>query len=300
MYNIFLNSLKSLTSTCILIWYSYLLFSCTNDDSIILETQRGQLEYSPDLALILDSWGLSDVTKLDEEIKEDIESLNIRYSKIPSTTFNGQIVIIDGNGNGKFEYDSIDIIGLTSFNDKLKFNTINYSKSIHPIVIKIGDEKYEVNFIEDGSNIKLVNLNKSQLPYDLTYPYNIPNVNVKKLTKNATLNKENNKYTYVEFWGTWCKPCIELIPEIQTLQKDFSDQLNIISVDYRDRDFNRVKRYIKKYKMSWDHIIADDTLMDEFGRPNFFPCGVFFDPRGNLIEFGISPNKVREHLENNS
>ena len=276
MYNLFLNSLRSLTFTCILIWYSYLLFSCTNDNSIILETQIGQLEYSPDLALVLDSWGLSDVTKLDEEIMEDIESLHIRYSKIPSTTFNGQIVIIDVNGNGKFEYDSIDIIGLTSFNDKLKFNTINYSKSLHPIVIKISDEKYEVNLIEDGSNIKLVNLNKSQLPYDLTYPYTIPNVNVKKLTKNSTLDKEYNKYTYVEFWGTWCKPCLELIPEIQALQKDFSNQINIIGVNYRDRDLDRVKRYIKKYKMSWDHIIADDTLMDEFGRPNFFPCGVFF------------------------
>lgn len=300
MYSIFLNSLKSLASLCMLFWLSHLLYSCTNEDSIILETHKGKLEYSRILAVVLDSWGLSDMTKLDEAIKEDIESLNIRYGELPSTTFNGQIVLIDGNGDGKFEYDSIDMIGLTSFKDKLRFNSINYSKSKHPFVIKVADEKYEVNFTQDGRTIKLVKLNQSQLPFDLTYPYQIPNIKVRKLTKNATLNKDNNKYTYVEFWGTWCKPCIQLVPEIQALQKDLSDQLNIIGVDYRDRDLDRVRRYIKEYTMSWDHIVADDALMAEFGRPGFFPCGVLFDPKGNLIEFGISPGKVRAYIQNNS
>ena len=295
--NISLNNSKKLGFLLTIGLYSFM-----NNQSTSLSTHEINLEYSlevdPEYSHILASqlggWGIIDITKLDP--KEDIESLDIRYAEIPSTVYKAQIVILDANRNGKFEYDSIDIVGLTSFNQKLNFLNINFIRSSKPIVVKIEDETYEIDLIEDGSKINLTKIEIGETQFDLTYPYRLPKIPVRALTKNATLNKSNNKYTYVEFWGTWCKGCIQIIPEIRSLKKDFNDRLNIISIDYMDNDLKRVKEYIIKYKMNWDHIVANRALMKEFATP-YFPCGILFDPEGYLIEYGILPGEVGEILK---
>lgn len=274
----------------------------TNDQSIELTTHPIELTYSSEtdqansflLGSYLGDLGLIDITKLDP--KEDIESLNVKYAKIPSTSYKAQIILIDGNRNGKFEYDSIDLVGLTSFNERLRIENVNFSRSKQPITLKVGTKIYELQFKEDGSIITLTKTEAEERKITLNFPYRLPEIEVRALTKNARLKKSNGKYTYVEFWGTWCKPCIQIIPEIQALKTAYGDRLNIISVDYQDNDIERVKEYLVKYQMNWDHLIADKALMRAFATP-YFPCGMLFDPSGNLIEYGISPAKVGEILE---
>lgn len=42
------------------------------------------------------------------------------------------------------------------------------------------------------------------------------------------------KVTLVEFWATWCAPCIELFPHISELQEKYADDLVVINVTYED------------------------------------------------------------------
>lgn len=274
----------------------------TKNKSIELKTHQIKLTYSPEtdpeyslsLEYYIAHLGLIDITKLYP--KEEIESLNIMCAVIPSTSFKAQVIMIDANRNGRFEYDSTDWIGLTSFNEQFRIENVNFSRSGRPITLKVDTEIYELQFKEDGSSITLTKTEAETSQADLTFPYRLPDMEVRALTKNARLNKPNGKYTYVEFWGTWCKPCIQIIPEIQSLKQSYGEKVNIISVDYYDNDMERVKEYIVKYKMHWDHLVGNKALIREFANPSY-PCGVLFDPNGNLVEYKISPAKVGEILK---
>lgn len=277
--------------------YSCLSYTQVSQEAVIMETHKVNLEYSRFLEFQLGGLGLLDMTKFSSQ--SDIDSLNIRFCDVPSTSYNPQIVIIDVNKNSKFEYDSIDLVGFIgtrNLNKNLDFRKIKLAKSKQPIIIKTENQLFEVNISLYGKNIELIKKNTNEVQSFLSFPYELPNIDVQKLTKNATLNKANGKYTFVEFWGTWCKPCLELIPEIKSLRTEFVDKLNIVSIDYRDRDFERVKQYIIKYEMNWDHVIANKILMKEFGNPSYFPFGILFDPQGKLIEYGITPEDARKHL----
>lgn len=276
---------------------TFIFISCERNMTLELETQIVELEHDIFLENQLSGLGLVDMTKLSETLKKEIEEMQIvRFADFPSKNYAAQIVMIDANRNGKFEYDSIDMFGLSGFKESFQIHKVNFTKSKEPVVVKIGKEFFEVNLREDGTGVELVAKGEEKDQYVIAYPYLLPEVEFKKLTKNAALQKNNGKFTYVEFWGTWCKPCIEIVPDIKKLKNQFDDHLNIVSVNYRDQDMDRVKRFILKKKMNWDHIVATRDLLEEFGNPNFVPCGILFDPQGRLIQYGIEPDEVKAFL----
>jgi thiol-disulfide isomerase/thioredoxin len=64
------------------------------------------------------------------------------------------------------------------------------------------------------------------------------------------------KYTLIDFWGTWCEPCLDMTPSLVAVQNKFPSKLNIISIA-NDQNKNVVKLYAKKSKMNWIHGFAD-------------------------------------------
>lgn len=84
-----------------------------------------------------------------------------------------------------------------------------------------------------------------------------PNFTIEALLgeDSVRLSKFSNKYILLDFWGSWCGPCITSIPKIKALNDKYAaNGLRIISLafDYR-RNFYTLLDLIHKYKMSWAH-----------------------------------------------
>lgn len=77
---------------------------------------------------------------------------------------------------------------------------------------------------------------------------------------NAT-GPKRKKYTLLDFWGTWCGPCIAGLPKLKAFHEAHQDRISIVSIAY-DRDPTRVKQFIEKQGMnrqSWQHKFESQT-----------------------------------------
>lgn len=68
----------------------------------------------------------------------------------------------------------------------------------------------------------------------------------------------------IEFGATWCKPCIEAIPELSNLQREFGQQLKVISVFVMERNprddkyIQTIQTFVKKHSDKIEYSIAAD------------------------------------------
>lgn len=67
-------------------------------------------------------------------------------------------------------------------------------------------------------------------------------INITDFLKNEPADKNfDNKYKVMEFWATWCAPCLAAVPHLNSLQDEFKDQdgLVFLSITYESPEKTR-------------------------------------------------------------
>jgi thiol-disulfide isomerase/thioredoxin len=65
------------------------------------------------------------------------------------------------------------------------------------------------------------------------------------------LDQMKGRVVLIDFWATWCGPCMEELPQIKQIAKDFAGQpLVILSLSW-DEDEQKWKRFVAKNQMTW-------------------------------------------------
>jgi thiol-disulfide isomerase/thioredoxin len=79
----------------------------------------------------------------------------------------------------------------------------------------------------------------------------------------APLFEQRNDTTYlINFWATWCKPCLEELPLLQQLQEENQDQplrVLLISLDTVPAAIARIPDYLERRDLDLPTIVLTDT-----------------------------------------
>lgn len=79
----------------------------------------------------------------------------------------------------------------------------------------------------------------------------------------SIMQKDDGKLYVVNFWATWCKPCIEELPhfmEVNELYKsDPNFKMILVSLDNRKALDTKVKRFIENNNLNVDVYLLDDN-----------------------------------------
>jgi len=88
------------------------------------------------------------------------------------------------------------------------------------------------------------------------------------------LDQMQGRVVLIDFWATWCAPCMKELPEIKKIAKDFARQpLVILSVSW-DEDEQTWEDFVRKNQMTWpqyrdvDHRLG--RLFEVEGIPSYF------------------------------
>lgn len=100
--------------------------------------------------------------------------------------------------------------------------------------------------------------------------------------KEINLAELKGKVVFINFWATWCPPCLAEMPSIHTLHQKFSADKDIvfIMVD-ADSDFEKSQNYMDKrrYKMP---VYAMSSSIPENLFKGSLPTTIVFDKKGRI------------------
>ncbi|MDY7396758.1 TlpA disulfide reductase family protein [Aureibaculum sp. 2210JD6-5] len=98
------------------------------------------------------------------------------------------------------------------------------------------------------------------------------------------LNDLRGKMVLLDFWGTWCGPCVSEMPRLKKYHEQYKNQLAIVGVNQGDR-LKKVRKFVNDHNYNWHHIPAKDSLknlVDVFN-VTIFPTKVLLDEKGKII-----------------
>lgn len=78
----------------------------------------------------------------------------------------------------------------------------------------------------------------------------------------ARFSDFEGKLLILDFWATWCHPCIEAIPRLEQLQREFDGQLQILMVTSQDKSM--IAKFFAARKVTLPSVTGDEALSGLF------------------------------------
>ncbi len=79
-------------------------------------------------------------------------------------------------------------------------------------------------------------------------------------------NKSDTVYV-VNFWATWCKPCVAELPEFEKLNEAYKDKkvkVILVSIDFKEDKTKKLIPFLQKHKYTSEVILLDEVNGNDF------------------------------------
>jgi thiol-disulfide isomerase/thioredoxin len=89
------------------------------------------------------------------------------------------------------------------------------------------------------------------------------------------------EYVLLDFWATWCGPCMAQIPHIRALHEKFSN-VQVIGIS-ADQDSSKMKNAIAGNQMKWTHVWDENRLLATQLNVLAYPSLILIDRSGKIV-----------------
>ena len=108
------------------------------------------------------------------------------------------------------------------------------------------------------------------------------------------------KILILDFWATYCKPCIEEIPHLMELQKRYPGRIEIVGLHVGgEEDRPKVPEFVRRLNITYPLATPEDALTAYvFGDDTQIPQTAIFDSSGRTVKKIVGfDDKIRQELD---
>jgi thiol-disulfide isomerase/thioredoxin len=92
------------------------------------------------------------------------------------------------------------------------------------------------------------------------------------------------KVAVVNFWATWCVPCIQEIPSFNKLHREFADKgVQVVGISMDEEGKERVEPFLKKHPMEYTVALGSEALNKQY-QLDQLPVTLVYDKSGKQIK----------------
>lgn len=119
-----------------------------------------------------------------------------------------------------------------------------------------------------------------------------PNFSLNDLNGNSvSLTDFRGKWVILDFWGSWCAPCLKGMPELKEIYQQYGGRIEIIGVDCNDSE-ESWRNAVARLELPWISVYQpEDGTVTKAYSVSAFPTKVVINPNGKIqkIYSGASP-----------
>ena len=98
-----------------------------------------------------------------------------------------------------------------------------------------------------------------------------------------TLSGHKGKWVLINFWATWCPPCLREIPDLSELSRE-RDDIVIIGIAMEYDDAKDVMEFVNKMSIPYPIVLGNRASVAQLGDEiSLLPSTYLFDPKGKPV-----------------
>ena len=106
--------------------------------------------------------------------------------------------------------------------------------------------------------------------------------------KDVKLSDFRGKIVVLNFWATWCGPCLKEMPDMVDLQNLHGKEgLQFIGIALDPENKAKINKIIEKLNVSYPILLGNDAIGDTYGGMNAIPVTFLIDRKGMIREHYI-------------
>jgi cytochrome c biogenesis protein CcmG/thiol:disulfide interchange protein DsbE len=123
-------------------------------------------------------------------------------------------------------------------------------------------------------NIAPANAAQNDITGKTAPPFTLLDLNGNKVS----LSDYKDNVVILDFWATWCPPCIKEIPHFIELYKEYKNKgLVILGISVDHQGISIVKAFNKKFKINYPILMADSRIAIAYGNIRSIPTTFVLD-----------------------
>ncbi len=101
--------------------------------------------------------------------------------------------------------------------------------------------------------------------------------------KTHTLSGYKGKWVLVNYWATWCPPCLEEIPDLIALHGDKKNNLVVIGVAMDYRNAKQVTDFADGLLVDYPIVLGTPRIVRQIGPVQGLPTTYLYNPEGKMV-----------------
>jgi len=109
------------------------------------------------------------------------------------------------------------------------------------------------------------------------------------------LAQQRGKWVIVNFWATWCSPCLKELPDISAFVAAHKDTVVAIGLDFEEAEKDDIAKFLKGHPIGYPiALIGIDNPPKDFDTPKGLPNTYVIDPQGKVAKAFLGPITAKD------
>lgn len=105
-----------------------------------------------------------------------------------------------------------------------------------------------------------------------------------------TLEEYRGRWVVINYWATWCPPCLQEMPELEHFQHRFGSMgAMVLGINLEEIDHDRLRKFVGRLGVSYPILLSGSRPPPEMPPIRGLPTTHIVSPEGEIVETRLGP-----------